>query len=120
MGLRAWWRKHFGKPEWDRAYGDVVPTPVLPPPSKPEPTRIEDGKINFPGDLVFDPEDFKKFRADHPQYSQPGVAKFTVRAHPAVGHGGVPAVGISLHGAPDPGPPQGLVDYLTQKDEDGD
>jgi hypothetical protein len=99
-----------------------LPASLEKPRPKAEPTRVEAGKVFFPGNLTFDAEEFKRFRADHPEYCQPPKARasFTVTAHPAIGKDGIPSVGISLRGAPDPGPPQDLVDFLSKKDGDGE
>ena len=94
------------------------------PKAKPEPERkhsiktehlreTPDGGFVLPGGLVFDPAEFSQFRRDHPEYCQPEKRDITVKQHNV---GGVGVVGISLHGAPDPGPPQSLIDELSKKD----
>lgn len=90
--------------------------PDSPERQRPDPVKFEDGKAVFPGGVVFDPVEFRQFQQDHPEYSKKPEPKFKVVAHPAVGKTGIAAVGISLHGAPDPGPTKGLIEYLSGED----
>ena len=117
-------------PPWERKFdsdklkGDLndnvlaasAPDPKGPPVEKPTlgPENIDArGALHLPGGLNFDPEEFKQFRKDHPEFRQQGPSRFHTTTHNVAGVG---VVGITPNGFKDPGPPQSLIDELTKKD----
>jgi hypothetical protein len=125
--LFAWWPWPKSKPKVAeksfyariKELDSILDEAQGPQPEKAEVHEFKPGPhIVLPGGVVFDPEEFKQFQKAHPEYSQPAKPRFKVVAHPA-SEFGVPCVGISLHGSPDPGPPKELLDELLGK-KDGE
>lgn len=89
----------------------VLPGGVIFDPPRPIPGAW---KLECPGGLVLDSEELKQFQKEHPEYchqkDNPRPPSYTVKAHSSG------AVGISLHGAKDPGP-DALLKQLSEEDE---